>query len=142
MLAALHPQLQKRKPDYDSLNKLAKVRANLMGYGVRPRLHVAVIYYIFGRLKSREAAAALRHLEFRSAEVDAVANLVPETQKVVAVLKGRKTNTPRDAYLYIASLPAEVLAFIEVELPNPKAIVEDSQLFPEMASDARGVAGE
>jgi tRNA nucleotidyltransferase (CCA-adding enzyme) len=122
MLAAVYPQLQKRKPDYDSLNKLAKVRANLMGYGVRPRLHVAVIYYIFGRLKQREAAAALRRLEFRSAEVDAVADLVPETQKVVAMLKGRKTNTPKDAYLYIASLPAEVLAFIEVELPNPKAM--------------------
>jgi len=83
---------------------------------------VAVIYYIFGRLKPREAAAALRHLEFRSAELEAVANLVPETQKVVAVLKGRKTNTPKDAYVYIASLPAEVLAFIEVELPNPKAM--------------------
>ena len=55
-----------------------------MGYGVRPRLHVAVIYYIFGRLKPREAAAAMRHLEFRSAEIDAVAKLVPETQKVVA----------------------------------------------------------
>jgi len=122
MLTSLHPQLQRRKPDYDSLNKLAKVRGNLMGYGVRPRLHVAVIYYIFGRLKPREASAALRHLEFRSAELDAVASLVPETQKVVAVLKGRKTNTPRDAYAYIASLPAEVLAFIEVELPNPKAL--------------------
>jgi tRNA nucleotidyltransferase (CCA-adding enzyme) len=122
MLTAIHTQLQRRKPDYDSLNKLAKVRANLMGYGVRPRLHVAVIYYIFGRLKPREAAAALRHLEFRSSEIDAVANLVPETQKVVAVLKGRKTNTPKDAYSYIASLPAEVLAFIEVELPNPKVL--------------------
>jgi len=122
MLSAVHPQLQRRKPDYDSLNKLSRVRANLMGYGLRPRLHVAVIFYIFGRLKSREAAAALRRLEFRSAEVDAVAELVPETQKVVAVLKGRKTNTPKDAYSYIASLPAEVLAFIEVELPNPKAM--------------------
>jgi hypothetical protein len=122
MLSAVHPQLQRRKPDYDSLNRLARVRSNLMGYGVRPRLHVAVIYYIFARLKSREASAAMRHLGFRSSEVEAVANLIPETQKVVAALKGRKTNTPRDAYLYIASLPAEVLAFMEVELPNPKAL--------------------
>jgi tRNA nucleotidyltransferase/poly(A) polymerase len=122
LLEAVHPQLQRRKPDYDSLNKLSRVRGNLMGYGVRPRLHLAAIYYIFGRLKSREAAAAMRHLEFRSAEVEAVADLVPETQKVVSILKGRKTNAPRDAYLYIASLPAETLAFIEVELPNTKAL--------------------
>ena len=122
LLGTVHPQLQRRKPDYDSLNKLARVRMNLMGYGARPRLHVAALYYIFGRLKPREASAAMRHLEFRQAEMDAVANLVPEAQKVVAVLKGRKTNAPRDAYTYIASLPAETLAFIEVELPNPKVL--------------------
>ena len=38
------------------------------------------------------------------------------------VLKGRKTNTPRDAYAYIASLPAEMIAFIEVELPSPPVL--------------------
>ena len=38
------------------------------------------------------------------------------------MLKGRKTNAPKDAYFYIASLPPEMLAFIEVEMPNPKAI--------------------
>ena len=122
MLAAIYPQLQKRKPDYDSLNKLARTRANLFGYGIRPRLHVATLYYIFGRLKSREVAAALRRLEFSAHEIDAVSNLVPETQKVVAILKGRKTNTPLEAYQYIVSLPPEVLALIEVELPNPKAM--------------------
>ena len=31
---------------------------------------LAVAYYTLGRLKSREAAAALRHLEFRSAEIE------------------------------------------------------------------------
>jgi tRNA nucleotidyltransferase (CCA-adding enzyme) len=122
MLEAIHPQLQRRKPDYDSLNKLARVRSNLVGNGMRPRLNVAVTYYTLGRLKDREATAAMRNMEFRAAEIKEVADLVPETQKVVQVLKGRKTNTPKDAYFYIASLPAEVLAFIEVELPNPKAL--------------------
>jgi hypothetical protein len=122
MLEAIHPQLQRRKPDYDSLNKLARVRSNLVGNGMRPRLNVAVTYYTLGRLKDREAAAAMRNMEFRAAEIKEVADLVPETQKVLQVLKGRKTNTPKDAYFYIASLPAEVLAFIEVELPNPKAL--------------------
>jgi tRNA nucleotidyltransferase (CCA-adding enzyme) len=122
MLELIHPALQKRKPDYDSLNKLARVRSNLYGYGLRPRLHLAVTYYTLGRLKDREAASALRNMEYRTAEIDALGKLVPETQKVVKVLKSPKTNAAKDAYYYLASLPAEVLAFIEVELPNPRAL--------------------
>ncbi|HTZ99393.1 MAG TPA: hypothetical protein VMB02_03615 [Candidatus Aquilonibacter sp.] len=122
LLEAIHPKLQRRKPDYDSLNKLARVRGNYLAVGLRPRLHVAVTRYILGRLKDREMASALRNLEFRSSEVDAIADLVPEAQKVVKVLKGRKTNAPRDAYAYLASLPPDMLAFIEVELPNPRAL--------------------
>jgi tRNA nucleotidyltransferase (CCA-adding enzyme) len=122
MLALIHPALQKRKPDYDSLNKLARVRGNIYGAGLRPRLHLAVLYYTLGRLKSREAAAAMRNMEFRANEVDEVARLVPETQKVVKMLKSAKTNAAKDAYYYLVSLPAETLAFIEVEMPNPRAL--------------------
>jgi tRNA nucleotidyltransferase (CCA-adding enzyme) len=122
LLAAIHPQLQKRKPDYESLQKLARVRGNLFSVGIRPRLQLPVTYYIFGRLKSREAASALRNLEFRSAEIEAISDLVPEAQKIVKILKGRKTNAPRDAYAYIASMPPEMMAFIEVEMPNPKIL--------------------
>ncbi len=112
------PALQKRKPDYDSLNKLARVRSNLYGAGFRPRLHLPVTYYTLGRLKDREASSALRNLEYRAAEIDALDKLVPETQKVVKMLKSPKTNAPRDAYYYLASVPPEMLAFIEVEMPN------------------------
>jgi tRNA nucleotidyltransferase (CCA-adding enzyme) len=122
LLAAIHPQLQRRKPDYDSLNQLARVRANFLAAGVRPRLEVPVTAYFLGRLKSREASAALRQMEFHSAEVDAIAHLLPEAQKIVKVLKGRKTSSARDAYFYLASLPAHMLAFIEVELPNPQVL--------------------
>ncbi len=122
LLEAIHPNLQRRKPDYDSLNKLARVRGNYLAVGLRPRLHLAVTSYTLGRLKDREAASALRNLEFRAAEIDAISDLIPEAQKVVKVLKGRKTNAPRDAYAYLASLPSEMLAFIEVELPNPRAV--------------------
>src|SRR6202046_3744863 len=82
LLGAIHPKLQKRRPDYDSLNKLARVRSNYLGAGIRPRMHVAVTGYLLGRLKSRESAAALREMEFRSAEIDAIANLIPEGQKI------------------------------------------------------------
>jgi hypothetical protein len=95
---------------------------NLFGAGLRPRLNLPVTYYTLNRLKPREAAAAMRHMEFRAAEIEAVASLVPETQKVVKVLKGAKTNAAKDAYAYLASLPAEVIAFIETELPNPRAL--------------------
>ncbi len=122
LLEAIHAKLQRRKPDYDSLNKLARIRGNYLAVGLRPRLHLAVTGYILGRLKAREMSAALRNMEFRAAEIDAVAEVVPEAQKVVKVLKGRKTKAPRDAYAYLASLPAETLAFIEVELPNPRAL--------------------
>ncbi|HXQ25748.1 MAG TPA: hypothetical protein VN822_05005 [Candidatus Acidoferrales bacterium] len=122
LLAVLHPKLQRRKPDYDRLNKLARVRGNFLAAGIRPRVPVAVTRYIFGKLKAREAAAALRHLEFRTAEVDAIAHLVPEAQKIVKILRSRKTNSARDAYFYLASVPPEMLVFIEVELPNPRAV--------------------
>ncbi len=122
MLALIHASLQKRKPDYDSLNKLARVRSNLYGAGLRPRLHLAVTYYTLGRLKDREASSALRNMEYRTAEIDALAKLVPETQKVLKVLKSPKTNAAKDAYYYLAATPAEALAFIEVEMPNPRAL--------------------
>jgi len=120
LLATIHPQLQRRKPDYDMLNKMARVRANYVGAGLRPRLQVPVTYYTLSRLKSREAAAAMRNMEFRAAEVDAVAHLVPEAQRIAKVLKSRKTDAAKDAYFYIASLPAEMLVFIEAELANPR----------------------
>jgi tRNA nucleotidyltransferase (CCA-adding enzyme) len=122
LLAVIHPRLQKRRPDYDSLNKMARIKINYLSAGIRPRLQVPALYYVLGRLKSRESAAALRSMEFRAAEIDAIASLVPEGQKIVKVLKGRKTNSPRDAYFYLASVPPDMLVFIEVELPNPRAL--------------------
>lgn len=122
MLGMFHPSLERRLPDYESLNKLARVRNSLFAAGLRPRLRDAVLYYTLRHLKPREASAALRDLEFRAGEIEAVHNLVPETQKVVKMLKSAKTNAPKDAYFYLASLPAETLAFIEIEMPAPRAI--------------------
>ncbi len=122
LLSAIHPRLQKRRPDYDSLSKLARVRSNYLAAGIRPRTHAAVSGYVLGRLKPRESAAALRNMGFRAAEIDEITNLVPEAQKVLKILKSRRTNSAKDSYFYLASLPPEMLVFIEVELPNPKAL--------------------
>ena len=79
------------------------------------------MYYTLGRLKDREAAAAMRNMELRASEIKEVDELVRHAQKIVQDLKGRKTNAPKDAYFYLASVPPEMMAFIEVEMPNPKA---------------------
>jgi tRNA nucleotidyltransferase (CCA-adding enzyme) len=121
-LAAIHPQLQRRKPDYESLNKLSRVRLNLYGAGLRPKLQVAVTYYVLKRLKGREATAALRNMEFRSQEIEAVNDLVPRAQAIVKTLKNRKMNAPKEAYFYLASVPVDMLAFVEVEMPNGAAM--------------------
>ena len=122
LLTAIHAQLPKRKPDYEGLNKLARARVNLYSAGIRPRLSRPVMYYTLRRVKPRETTAALRHMEFKSAEIENFGSLVPEAQKIVQALKGRKMNTPREAYSYVASLPTEMLAFLEVEFPNPAVV--------------------
>ncbi len=60
-----------------------------------------VTNYILGRLKAREAASTLRNLEFRKAEIDAVANLLPEAQKIVKQTEGTQDqHAPRRLLLF------------------------------------------
>ena len=113
LLEAVHPQLQRRKPAYDELAKVARMRANYVGIGLRPRLETVNLYYIFGKLNSRDASSAMKSAELRQAEIHAV-----------KVLKGRKTNAARDAYAFVGSVPVEMLIFIEVEMPNPRVLLK------------------
>ena len=122
LLAGIHPQLAKRRPDYERLTKLAHVRESMLASGVRARLSAPVTHFLLGRLKDREAAAALRHLELRADESEAIAHLIPEAEKAVKILKSPKMKSPKDAYTYLAQLRPDLLAFIQVEYPNPKAL--------------------
>lgn len=122
LLTVIHEQLQRRKPDYDALNKLFKARMNFLEAGIRPRLRDATTLYILHRLKPREVTSILRNLEYSQSEIDAIIELPDEARDVVKVLKGRKTETPRDAYSYLASIPPEMLAFIEAEIPDARAV--------------------
>jgi hypothetical protein len=63
----------------------------------------------------------MRNIELRASEIKEVDELVGHAQKIVQDLKGRKKNAPKDAYFYLASVPPEMIGFIEVEMPNPKA---------------------
>lgn len=120
-LGIIHPTLARRRPDYASLSKLAKVRETLFSAGLRPRLFAPITYYLVGRLKDRERSAALRRLQFRSAEIEAVLGLPEDAQTALKMLKGRRTSAARDAYFYLVSVPLDVLAFLQVEFPNPRA---------------------
>jgi tRNA nucleotidyltransferase (CCA-adding enzyme) len=121
LLGAIHPQLARRRPAQDDLNRLMRVRDAMVAQGVRPRLATPVVYYLLERLKGRESAAALRRLEFRAAEMDAIHRLVAETQKYLKVLKGRRTSAAKDAYTFISKMPLDLLAFLQAEFPNPRA---------------------
>ena len=122
LLAAIHPQLPKRRPDYEALGKLARARDAMAESGVRPRLFAPITYYTLRRLKDREMAASLRSLELHQAEIDSVVHLEAEAGKVLKVLKGAKTNAPRDAYNYLTHVPHDILTFLQAENPNPKAL--------------------
>ncbi|MGH9704422.1 MAG: hypothetical protein ACRD4K_13690, partial [Candidatus Acidiferrales bacterium] len=122
LLGSIHSSLQKRRPDYENLAKLARARDAMAESGVRPRLFAPITLYTLHRLKDREMGAALRHLELRQAEIDSVLNLKEQTEKVLKVLKGSKTNAPRDAYNYLTHVPQDILTFVQAEKPNPRAL--------------------
>ncbi len=59
LLEMVNPNLAKRHPDYDAINRLMKVREDLFTAGFRPRLGTPTLLAILGRLKDREQAAVL-----------------------------------------------------------------------------------
>src|SRR5262244_1745559 len=71
LLEAVHPLLAKKHPDYDSVNRLSKVRDDFFMAGLRPRLATPMMLAILGRLKDREQGSLLSKSGFRAAEMDA-----------------------------------------------------------------------
>jgi tRNA nucleotidyltransferase (CCA-adding enzyme) len=122
LLGVLHPQLAKRHPDYEAINRITRVREEMWGAGFRPRLFAPVAHAILGRLKDRERAAALSHMGLRSAEIHAVTELESEAAKVVKLLAGPKTASPRDAYAFLEKARLDLLAYILAESSNSKAV--------------------
>jgi hypothetical protein len=118
----LHPQLAKRHPDYDAINRITRVRDEMWGAGFRPRLFAPVALAILGRLKDRERASALSHMALRAAEVHAIAELESEAAKIVKLLAGPKTASPRDAYMFLEKTRQDLLAYILAESSNSKAV--------------------
>ena len=140
LLAAIHPQLQRRKPDYESLNKLARVRGNYLGAGLRPRLQAAVTNYILGRLKGREAVA--------NAAADGISQ-GGDGGRCESAARGAESREASEG-------PQDECATRRILVPvfraggdagvhrsraaQPEGAVEDSQLHAEVASSAAGFA--
>ncbi len=122
LMEILHPQLARRHPDYDAIARLVKVREDLTGSGLRPRLAGPMIGAVLGRLKPREQGSALAKMGFRSSEAEAILGLEDEAWKAVKILAGRKTATPIDAYRFLEKLPLDQMAYILAESSNSKAV--------------------
>ena len=122
LLEVLHPQLAKRHPDYDAINRVTRVREEMWGAGFRPRMYAPFANAILGRLKDRERTSALSHMGLRSAEIHAVAELESEAAKIVKILAGPKTASPRDAYSFLEKTRQDLLAYIVAESSNSKAV--------------------
>ena len=51
LLGVVNPTLEKRHPDYDAINRIFRVREDMVSSGLRPRLFAPVTVAILGRLK-------------------------------------------------------------------------------------------
>jgi len=122
LIAAVHAHLARRHPHYDALQRLVRARDAIVRAGCRPRLFAPVTHALLGRLKSRERSAALSRMGFRSAEKNAVVQLDAEAKKVVKILSSRQTAAPRDAFTFLEKVPLDLLAFIQAEFSNAKAL--------------------
>jgi len=122
LLEILHPQLAKRHPDYEAIQRVAGVREDMVSAGFRPRLFAPVTLAIVGRLKDRERAAVLSRMSLRSSELHAVQQLEPEALKVAKLLSGPKTASIPDAYAFLEKTPLDLQAYILAESSNGKAV--------------------
>jgi len=122
LMEIVHPLLAKKKPDYEAIHRLSKIRDDLMMAGLRPRLAAPMLLAILGRLKEREQASLLGKLGFRSAEVDQVESFAENAEAVGKELAGKKLNAAIDAYKFLEKVPVEKLAYLLAESRNSTAL--------------------
>src|SRR6202051_2769773 len=122
LLGVVNPTLEKRHPDYDAINRIFRVREEMVSSGLRPRLFAPVTVAILGRLKETERKAALARMSLPTSELRSVQDVEPEALKIVKLLTGPKTATARDAYAFLAKAPSELLPYIVAESANGKAV--------------------
>lgn len=122
LLEVVSPVLAKRHPDYDAISRIFRVREDVLSSGMRPRLYAPVTIAILGRLKDNERKSVLGRMGFPAAEARAVHEVEPEATKIVKILAGPKTASPKDAWLFLEKAPVDLLAYILAESSNGKAV--------------------
>jgi len=122
LLGVVHPLLGKRHPDYEAINRIIRVREDMVAAGLRPRLFAPVALAILGRLKDRERKSLLGHASLPSAELRSIEAVEVEALKIVKWLAGPKTASARDAYAFLEKTPLDLLAYILAESSNGKAV--------------------
>jgi tRNA nucleotidyltransferase/poly(A) polymerase len=120
LIAAIHPQLERRHPHYDLLGRVVRAREELSSVGLRPRVFAPIMVATLGKLNSRERSSTLSRLGFRSSEVDAVAGLEDEVQKMNKILSGRKTAQPAAAFDFLEKTPTDLMVFALAGAANAK----------------------
>ena len=122
LMGVVHPLLEKRHPDYDAINRIFRVREDMVSSGLRPRLFAPVTVAILGRLKDNERKSVLGRMSLPSSELRLVQDVEPEALKIVKLLSGPKTAAARDAYTFLEKAPLDLLAYILAESSNGKAV--------------------
>jgi tRNA nucleotidyltransferase (CCA-adding enzyme) len=145
LLEVVNPTLQKRHPDYEAINRIFRVREDLVSAGLRPRLFAPVTLAILGRLKDSERKAVLGRMSFPPSELRSVQDVEPEAQKIVKLLSGPRTASARDAYAFLDKAPLDLLAYILAESKNGKAVSKIKTYFSKwkpIRQALPGVVGE
>jgi len=122
LMGVVHPLLEKRHPDYEAINRLIRVREEMVSSGLRPRLFAPVTVAILGQLKDSERKTVLSRMSLPAPELRAVQDVEPESAKIVKLLAGPKTEAARDAYAFLEKAPLDLLAYILAESNNGKAV--------------------
>src|SRR5262249_5102284 len=124
LMEVVSPPLARKKPDYDAIRVLSKVRDDLMMAGLRPRLAAPMMLAILGRFKDREQAHLLGKLGFRSAEIEAVSGVGGKAGGGGEGLAGKKMREGSHAYRFIEKVPVEKLAYLLAESRNSMALTK------------------
>ena len=124
LMEVLHTQLAKRHPDYEAIQRVARVRDDMVSAGFRPRLFGPITLAIAGRLKDRERNAVLTRMSLRPAEMHAVDHLEAEASKIAKTLAGSKLASVPDAYDFLEKTPLDLQAYILAESSNGKAAAQ------------------
>jgi len=122
LLAALHPILQKRKPDYDGLAKLQKYRRQAEEAGYRADPFYSGLHYLCRRLKSAAQKRLLRNLALKKDQIKQALAWDREARKVLKLLGRQRSAGPRQTYHLLGPVPVERLVFILAEFSSRKKL--------------------